>query len=132
MESTTDWIWAVDMVGSKILTLGPKSGVAAPAWPASASAAVSTAIAPNVRGMMCGIGGPLLVDGRGGDFTAPPPRWACGISVLRLWHGARQGQHYRRRAAPHQREAGAHRGRGCGPHGRGPRSARGAAPCSRD
>src|SRR5438094_6919853 len=52
MESTTDWIWAVDMLGSKIFTFGPKSGAAAavavrceaaPAGPASASAATASA-----------------------------------------------------------------------------------------
>src|SRR5437764_2011549 len=50
MESTTDWIWAVDMLGSKIFTFGPKSGAeaavavrceAAQAGPARASGATT-------------------------------------------------------------------------------------------
>src|ERR671931_2453970 len=48
MESTTDWIWAVDMLGSKIFTFGPKSGPAAEAGAASMSAPAA-ATAKSVR-----------------------------------------------------------------------------------
>src|SRR5919197_6535005 len=48
MESTTDWIWAVDMLGSKIFTFGPKSGPAAEAGAASMSAPAA-ATATSVR-----------------------------------------------------------------------------------
>src|SRR5919204_4421499 len=49
MESTTDWIWAVDMLGSKIFTFGPKSGPAAQAGAPSTSAPAKTATVKSVR-----------------------------------------------------------------------------------
>src|SRR5919201_5236912 len=49
MESTTDWIWAVDMLGSKIFTFGPKSGPAAQAGAPKTSAPVTTGTARSAR-----------------------------------------------------------------------------------
>src|SRR5919198_3975734 len=60
MESTTDWIWLVDMLGSKIFTFGPKSGPAAQAGAAKTSAPMTTATARSARRKVIRI--PPLVD----------------------------------------------------------------------
>src|SRR5919204_1529900 len=60
MESTTDWIWAVDMLGSKIFTFDPKSGPAAQAGAPNTSTPMTTATVRSARRELIRI--PPIVD----------------------------------------------------------------------